>query len=576
MIKRYFTYTKKYRAPLIGSIVCVLTECLFELVIPMLMADLVDVGVANKDVQYVMVRSIAMVACALISLALGVVYARLAAIASQGFGAELRRAEFEKVQAFSFSNMDHFQNSSLVTRLTSDVTVLQNALSGGMRPLLRGVAMMTMGLVLALRINAQLALVFVVALPILAIALFFIANRLRPMYGKLQRAIDRVNAIVQENLIAIRVVKAYVRKDYECEKFEEVNKSLQDTSQTAFSTAVLNAPVFQAVMYATIIGLLWFGGNLVYTGGLKVGELTGFLSYVMLILNSLMMISAVFLLLTRSIASGLRILEVMDEKIDIEDEDTSVPASVKNGGIEFSHVYFKYSVDAAEYVLSDINLNIQPGQTVGIIGGTGSAKSSLVQLIPRLYDITSGSLLIDGRDIKEYPVAHLRDAIGMVLQKNTLFTGTVKENLMWGNPCATQDDIEWACHVAAADEFIQKLPNGYDTELGQGGNNVSGGQKQRLCIARALLKLPKVLIFDDSTSAVDTATEAHIREGLAAALPHTTKIIIAQRISSVEHADQIVILDDGQVNAVGTHDQLLQNNKIYQEIFNAQKKGALA
>lgn len=573
MLKRFWPYFSKYKKYLIISCLCVVLECMFELIIPLLMADIIDVGVATRDSHYIIVKGVEMIACALIALAMGAIHARCNALAGQGFGAELRKAEFEKLQSFSFSNMDHFSTSSLVTRLTSDITVLQNALGNGIRPMIRGPVMMVTALIMAVILNPSLAIVFLVALPVLGICLFLILRRLRPSYGKMQRALDHVNSVVQENLTAIRVVKSYVREGYEKEKFAKVNQEFQKTSGHAFHLAVLNMPCFQLVMYATIIALLWFGGNMVMIGGMQVGKLTGFLSYVLQILNSLMMISNVFMLLTRSMTSAGRILEVMDESPDICD----IPGStleVQKGDIVFSHVYFKYAPSAKEYVLSDISLHFPAGKVIGIVGGTGAAKSSLVQLIPRLYDISEGSLTIDGHPVNEYPVAHLRDAVGMVLQNNTLFSGTVRENLLWGNEHASEEELAWACHISCADEFINRLPRGLDTDLGQGGVNVSGGQKQRLCIARALLKRPKVLIFDDSTSAVDTATAARIFEGLKESLPDATKIIIAQRVSSIEHADEIVVMENGRVDAVGTHEELFESNGIYQDMVLSQKKGA--
>lgn len=572
MLKRLFPYMKKYQKYLILSCICVVAETVFELVIPILMADIIDVGVANADKDYILIKGAQMIACALISLVLGVMYARYAATAGQGFGAELRKDEFQKVQNFSFANTDHFSTSSLITRLTSDVTILQTAISNGVRPLVRSPVMLLTALVLTFTINAKLAVVFMIAIPILAIGLFVIVKKVGPLYRLMQSSIDKVNTIVQENLNAIRVVKSYVRGSYEEEKFEEVNESLRNASERAFSTSVWNMPLFQMVMYATILCIIWFGGNMIFINDMKVGELTGFLSYVLQILNSLMMISNVFLMLTRSLASCERIVEVLDETPDINDS-LAITAQVEEGRIDFEHVYFKYKEDAEEYVLSDITLHIPKGSTIGILGGTGSAKTTLVQLIPRLYDVSEGTVCIDGRNVKEYSIEHLRDAVGMVLQKNTLFSGTIRENLLWGDEHASQEDIEWACHIAAVDEFIDHFPKGYDTDLGQGGVNVSGGQKQRLCIARALLKRPKVLIFDDSTSAVDTATEASIRQGLAS-LSETTKIIIAQRVSSVQHADQIVILDDGKIHAIGTHDELLAHDPIYQDIYTSQQEGA--
>ncbi len=572
MIKRMWPYMRPYKKYLFISCFCVITETIFELVIPIIMADIIDVGVANGDKEYILLKGMQMILCAIMALILGVLYARYAATAGQGFGAELRKDEFVKVQSFSFANTDHFSTSSLITRLTSDVTILQTAISNGIRPIVRSPVMLLTALVLTFTINAKLAIVFLIAIPILGIGLFTIVSKVGPLYRLMQTSIDAVNTIVQENLNAIRVVKSYVRGSYEEEKFEKVNNSLRQNSEKAFRTSVWNLPLFQLVMYSTIVCIIWFGGNMIFQGTMKVGELTGFLSYVLQILNSLMMISNVFLMLTRSIASGERIIEVLDETIDIKDLPNA-NATVQNGTIDFDHVYFKYKQDAEEFVLSDINLHIEKGSTVGILGGTGAAKTTLVQLISRLYDVSEGEVRIDGKNVKEYPVEHLRDAIGMVLQKNTLFSGTIRENLLWGDEHASDDDINWACHVACVDEFIHNFPKGYDTDLGQGGVNVSGGQKQRLCIARALLKRPKVLIFDDSTSAVDTATEANIRNGLAT-LTDTTKIIIAQRVSSVQHADQIIILEDGKIHAIGTHDSLLENDSIYQDIYYSQQEGA--
>ena len=538
------------------------------------MADIVDIGVAARDQAYIFRQSGLMLVCAALALGLGIGSAQFAALAGQGLGANLREAEYAKLQQFSFANVDHFQLSSLVTRMTSDVTnILQNSISSGMRPACRGPVMLVAATAVAFSINSRLALVFLVALPTLALCLFLIIRKVRPLYGKMQEAIDLVNRIIQENLTAIRVVKAYVRGDYEIGKFGEVNTNLQTQSERAFRIATTNMAAMQFVMYGTILGILWFGGGMIRTGSMQVGALTGFLSYVLQILNSLMMISNIFLMLTRSLASGRRIIEVLDEEIDIT-EDQAEDIEVERGEIEFRHVYFKYKEEAAEPVLSDIIFHIRAGQTVGIVGQTGSAKTTLVQLIPRLYDITSGELLIDGVPVERYPLRHLRDAVSMVLQKNTLFSGTLKENLLWGDQDASQEEIEEACRIAGADEFIGRLENGYDTEMGQGGVNVSGGQKQRLCIARAILKKPKVLILDDSTSAVDTATEARIREQLERKLPDMTKIIIAQRISSVRHADQILVLDDGKIRGMGTHEELLRDNRIYQEIYESQKEGA--
>ena len=572
MLKRIFSYMKQYKKYACLALLCIAVEAVLELMVPMIMADLIDNGVANGDTAYIYTKGLQMAGCAVLALILGIGSARFSALAGQGLGANIRQAEYEKLQSYSFANIDHFRVSSLVTRLTSDVTNIQNSVSTGMRPFGRSPVMLIFASSVAFTINRTLAFVFFVALPILAVLLIIIIMNVRPLYGRMQNAIDLVNRSIQENLTAIRVVKAYVRGDYEVSKFEEVNANLKKESEKAFGIAVLNMPAMQFVMYGTIISILFIGGHLINAGQLKIGELTSFLSYVLLILNSLMMMSNVFLMMTRSLASASRIVEVLDEKIDITDEQAE-DISVKKGSIEFDHVWFKYKKEAKEYVLSDVSFNIEAGQTIGIIGQTGSAKTTLVSLIPRLYDATKGTVRIDGIDVKKYPMRHLRDAIAVVLQKNTLFSGSLLSNLYWGNENASMGEIDEACHIACVDEFLDRLPQGYGTDMGQGGVNVSGGQKQRICIARAILKKPKVLILDDSTSAVDTATEAKIREGLAKKLPDMTKIVIAQRISSVKHADQIIILDRGKVAAIGTHETLLANNRIYQEIYESQKEG---
>ena len=573
MLKRVFSYMREYKKYAWLGLLCIGVEVVLEITVPLLMADLIDYGVTNADGTYIIKKGLQMALCAVLALILGVGSAKFSALAGQGLGANIRKAEYEKLQSYSFSNIDHFSVSSLVTRLTSDVTNIQNAVSTGMRPFGRSPVMLIFATSFAFRINSTLALVFLVALPTLAVLLILIIINVGPLYGRMQSAIDQVNRCIQENLTAIRVVKSYVRGDYEVEKFGVVNENLKSESEKAFGTAVLNMPAMQFVMYGTILGILLIGGRLINEGQMMIGQLTSFLSYVLLILNSLMMMSNVFLLMTRSLASAERIMEVIDEKIDITDENAK-DIAVAKGEIEFDQVWFKYKDAAKEYVLSDVSFHIKPGQTVGIIGQTGSSKTTLVQLIPRLYDVTKGEVKIDGINVKEYPVRHLRDAVAMVLQKNTLFSGSLIDNLRWGNENATLDEIKEACQIACVDEFVERLADGYDTEMGQEGVNVSGGQKQRICIARAILKKPKVLILDDSTSAVDTATEAKIRSGLAEKLPDMTKIIIAQRISSVRHADQIIIMDRGHVEAIGTHESLLRDNQIYQEIYASQKEGA--
>ena len=573
MLRRIFSYMRPYRRAALLSVLCVLAESVCELVIPLLMADIIDICVAHGDQGYIMRQGGKMVFCALCALVLGIGSARFAAVCGQGLGAELRRAEYQKLQSFAFSNIDRFQVPSLVTRLTSDVTTIQNAVSSGLRPACRSPIMLLLATGMAFAVNARLASVFLIALPTLAVLLYAIIRRVGPLYGRMQRALDQVNRIVQENLTAVRVVKAYVRGDYEQEKFDAVNDRLQTASERAFRLAAMNMPALQCVMYATILAILWLGGELMTVGRIKTGELTGILSYVLQILNSLMLLSNVFLSITRSMASAGRILEVMDETPAMADAgDPSL--RVERGEIVFDHVSFQYKKGAAERVLTDISCTIRAGQTVGVIGRTGAAKSTLVQLIPRLYDATEGRVLIDGRPVQDYTLSHLRDAVTVVLQKNTLFSGTLRDNLRWGKADATDEEMAEACRIACADEFIDRLADGYDTEMGQGGVNVSGGQKQRLCIARALLKHPRVLILDDSTSAVDTATEACIRQRLSDALPGMTRIIIAQRISSVRHADQILILEDGRLCGQGTHEELLAGNPIYQAIYASQKEGA--
>ena len=484
-----------------------------------------------------------------------------------GFGANLREAEYAHLQEYAFANLDEFESSSLVTRLTSDITVIQNAFVMGVRPLLRSPVMLVAGLVLACAMSARLAVVFFVILPLLAAALGLIVHHVAPQYAVLQGVMDRLNETLQEDLVAIRAIKAYVREGHVAKRFEDVNASLADTATHTFGGAVLNMPAFQAAMAVANVGLLWFGGQMVASGEIGVGTLTGFMSYVLLIMNSLNMISSVFLLLARAVTSVGRVCEVLREKPAMDPNPTGAK-EVTDGSVELRDVSFKYSAAARRNVLEHVSLRFEPGSTVGILGGTGSGKSSLVQLLPRLYDATEGAVLVGGRDVRDYDVHALRAGVGMVLQKNVLFSGTVRDNLRWGNPKASDQEILQACRVACVDEFLDRI-GGLDADLGHGGGNVSGGQKQRLCIARTLLAHPKVMAFDDSTSAVDTATDARIRAGLAR-LRDVTKVIIAQRVSSVMDADQIVILDDGRVHATGTHAQLLASDPIYQELYRSQ------
>ena len=570
-MKRLLKYAGPYKKDMLLGAVLVLIETCFELFIPVMIADLIDVGVANHDIPYIYGKGLQMVFCALMALVTGLLYAHFAAKSAYGWGAEIRKAEYEKVQQYAFSNLDRFVTSSVITRMTTDVTVIQNMVNAGFRPVTRGPSLLVMGIILSFWMSPRLAIIFLVCIPVLGGVLFWIVTRVAPMYTRIQEIMDRLNRTIQEGLTAIRAVKAFVRDEYEEEKFAEVNKDLTASGEKTFHYAVLNLPAFQAVMYLAIVLIMWFGGNMILTSGLKVGDLTGFLSYVMQVMNSLMMIANVFLLLTRSLASAHRIVEVLDERIILASPQNG-RKEVPDGRIDFEDVSFKYHENAKEYALSKVVLHILPGQTVGILGGTGASKTTLVQLIPRLYDTTCGSIKVGGHDVREYDLAALRRAVGIILQKNILFSGTVRENLLWGNPDASDEEVWNACKAACADEFLEKLPDGLDTMLEQGGGNLSGGQKQRLCIARALLGKPRILIFDDSTSAVDTATEKKIREALAEYL-QITKIISAQRITSVMNTDQIIIMDDGRIHATGTHTQLLATDSIYQEIYASQMKG---
>lgn len=570
-MKRLFGYMGPYKKDMILGAVFVMIETAFELFIPIMISDLIDIGVAGRDVHYIYMKGVQMALLALGALITGLLYAKFSARASYGWGAEIRKAEYAKVQQYAFSNLDHFVTSSLITRMTTDVNVLQNMIISGFRPITRGPSLLIMGIGLSFWMNPKLAFVFIVCTPILGIILFLIVRKVAPMYTRLQSIMDRLNQVVQEGLTAIRAVKAFVRDEYEEDKFEEVNHDMARSSETTFHYAVLNLPAFQAVMYTTIVLILWFGGNMILNSELAVGNLTGFLSYVMQVINSLMMLANVFLLLTRSLASAHRIAEILDEDIVLTSPENGVK-EVKDGSIDFNDVSFKYRVDAREYALENVNLHIPAGQTIGVIGTTGSAKTTLVQLIPRLYDATKGTVRVGGVDVRDYDLTALRDSVNITLQKNVLFSGTVRDNLKWGNPDADDETIWEACRAACADEFLNRMPEGLDTMLEQGGNNLSGGQKQRLCIARALLGKAKILIFDDSTSAVDTATEKKIRKALAS-YQDVTKIIIAQRITSVMNTDQIVILDDGKIHKVGTHKALLAHDSIYQEIYASQMKG---
>ncbi len=563
---------KGLRKYFILALIFITIETSFEVIIPYLMSDIIDVGIVNRDTSVFINRGLWMIGCAIGSFIFGLLYAKSAAKASARFAQKIRRAQFEKIEGFSFENIDHFESSGLITRMTSDVIVLQNTITNGIRPLARGPLMLVLGIIMCIAINPTLSLIFFCVIPVVVLVMVWIVSKVAPQYRLIQKTVDTLNGVVEENLVAIRLVKSFVRKDYEVNRFDEVNEQLAALNEKTNHYAFLNLPVFQGSMYTVIVLLLMIGSQMIIQNTIQVGQLTGILSYVLQIMNSFIMMSNVFLLLTRSIASVNRIEEVFDEKPTMV-----LPRhgkEVKDGSIVFDHVSMKYSKEAKEDVLSDICLEIPSGTKVGIIGATGSAKSSLAMLIPRLYDLSSGNLIVGGENIKDLDLVKLRDAIGMVLQKNVLFSGTVRENLKWGNPEASDEEILKAIDMAGATELLERLPGGLDMELGQQGVNVSGGQKQRLCIARALLKKPKILIFDDSTSAVDTKTDAKIRNNLAS-IEDLTQIIIAQRISSIRHCDLIVVMDQGKIVQTGTHDELLKTSPIYQEIYESQQGGSL-
>ena len=574
MIKKLWPYTRGYRKWVFLGILCSGAEAVFELLLPLVMASIVDTHIPAGDTSAIFRNGALMVGMALLSMFLGVSAAFLAARAGQGFGANLRQAQYDHIQEFAFRNIEKFSTASLITRLTSDCNTMQMTLMLSMRMLVRAPVMLVSALVLAIGISTQLSRVFLVALPLLAVVILFIILEVAPKFKTLQERTDGLNLVVQENLNAIRVVKSFVRQDFENEKFEQRNTGLRNISEQAFGRVVINMPVMMLITYGTIIAVMWYGAPMVQAGTLEVGLLTTFFTYITQVLMSLMMVSMIMMMLTRSVACGKRIIEVLEEKPDIRDNAADADARVEDGSIDFDHVWFKYNTSSEAWNLEDIDLHIKSGQTVGIIGATGSAKSTLVQLIPRLYEATEGTVRVGGRPVSDYTMEHLRDACAMVLQKNVLFSGTIRENLMWGNEHATQEEIDAACAAACADEFIGRLPGGLDMDLGQGGVNVSGGQKQRLCIARAILKKPKVLILDDSTSAVDTATDAKIRQAFRSQLPDTTKIIIAQRIISVMDADLILVMDDGRISAMGTHQELMETSEIYRDVYQSQQEGA--
>lgn len=564
---------RRYKISAVLAPVTIMVEVLLEVLIPLIMAKIIDVGIANHDAVYVIKTGCLMVGAALTSLTFGVIAGRFAAVSALGFARNLRRRLFSKVQDFSFANVDKFSTASLVTRLTSDVTNAQNTFQMIVRMCVRAPFMFVSAIIMAFYMNARLSLVFVVCIPLIAVPMIFIMRKAHPRFQIMMKNYDNLNAKVQENLIGIRAVKAFVREDNEKSKFNSAADAVRNAQVQAEKIVILNMPLMVLVVYLALIALLWFGGNMIIAEKMLTGELISFITYMIQILSSLMMFSMIFVMIVISKASIGRIIEVLDEEPDIKDaaEESSAP---ENGSIEFKNVSFSYDKTEKNAVLHDISFSIRSGETIGIIGGTGSSKSTIVQLIPRLYDTLSGSVFVGGRDVKSYKLETLRESVAMVLQKNVLFSGTIRANLRWGNPEATDEEIERACRTACAHDFIMSFPNGYETELGQGGVNLSGGQKQRLCIARALLKEPKILILDDSTSAVDTATDALIRDGMKNTLPDTTKIIIAQRIASVKEADRIFVIEEGSISGIGTHDELMKNNGIYREVFESQQKGS--
>lgn len=574
MIKRLSQCIREYKKDSILSPLYVLVESLLDVAIPFVMAGLIDKGIEAGNMSTILRYGAILVGFALVALTFGALSGRSCARATAGFARNLRHDMFHHLQVYSFSNIDKFSSAGLVTRLTTDVSNVQNAFMMIIRTLIRCPAMLIFAMVMSFRINHDISLIFLAVIPILGVGLYLIIKHVHPVFERVFKTYDRLNGVVQENLSGIRVVKNFVREDHEIEKFDTISGTIYKDFSLAERILVLNSPLMQGCVYACMILVSWLGAKQIVIGNMSTGNLMSFFTYIMQILSSLMMLSMVFVMITMSRASAERIVEVLDEESDITNCDNPV-YEVKDGSVEFTDVSFSYAKRPDKTVLDDIDLIIPSGQTVGIIGGTGSSKSSLVQLIPRLYDVTGGCVKVGGIDVRNYALQTLRHNVAMVLQKNTLFSGTIKENLRWGNLDATDEELVHACQLAQADDFIRTFPDGYNTYIEQGGANVSGGQKQRLCIARAILRKPKILILDDSTSAVDTKTDALIRQAFREEIPNTTKIIIAQRISSVMDADQIVVMDNGRINACGTHEELLANNEIYREVYESQQKGGL-
>ena len=572
MNKKLFKSIREYKKESILAPILVILEVLMEVLIPLEMAKIIDVGIANGDLGYIVQRGVILVIMAMLALFFGVQAGNMAAVAAAGYAKNLRHDIFYKVQDFSFKNIDHFSTSGLVTRMTTDITNVQMAYMMSIRLLARAPIMILLSWIMTLMINVKVALLFLVVIPLLGGTLLFIAKKAHPHFIKVFDEYDELNNSVQENVNAARVVKAFVREDYEVNKFHGVSDYVYTLFTKAEKIVAWNSPVLQFMMYAVVILIALIGGRSIVFGTMETGELTSVIVYALQILMSLNMVTFVFVMIMIAEASTDRITEVLDEVPEMQDKTDAVK-EVKNGEIVFNHVDFSYAGEGGNLSLKDVNLHIKSGQTVGIIGGTGSAKSTLVQMIPRLYDVTSGAVKVAGVDVRDYNLEVLRDQVSMVLQKNVLFSGTIYENIRWGDEHASDEEVKRVCRLAQADGFVSEFPNGYDTMIVQGGNNVSGGQKQRLCIARALLKKPKILILDDSTSAVDTKTDALIRKAFREEIPDTTKIIIAQRVSSIEDADQIIVLDDGKIAGVGTSEELLQTNEIFREVYESQVKG---